>query len=100
MAPRRVSASGGQCFVGAEQFDVLWSNRKIAGAAQRRTKQGLLIQGSIQPPAGIARKDWEKAFLEVARVGWEALTLDADVEQRVKTLAESKYSQPSYNQRR
>src|SRR5215211_655886 len=45
----------GQCFAGAEQFDVLLRDRKIAGAAQRRTRGGLLIQGSVQPPAGEAR---------------------------------------------
>jgi len=40
----------GQCFVGYEKFDVLWQGKKIAGAAQRRNKLGLLIQGSVQPP--------------------------------------------------
>ena len=42
----------GRCFVGAEKFDVLADGRKIAGAAQKRNKRGLLIQGSIQPRAG------------------------------------------------
>jgi len=40
----------GQCFVGMEQFDILWQGKKIAGAAQRRNRLGLLIQGSVQPP--------------------------------------------------
>jgi lipoyl(octanoyl) transferase len=40
----------GLCFVGAERNDLLWHGRKIAGAAQRRNRSGLLIQGSIQPP--------------------------------------------------
>lgn len=39
----------GQCFAGHEKSDLLWHGRKIAGAAQRRTKTGLLIQGSVQP---------------------------------------------------
>src|SRR5690242_15019122 len=38
----------GQCFLGYEQYDVLWNGQKIAGAAQRRTRSGLLIQGSVQ----------------------------------------------------
>jgi len=38
------------CFAGYEKFDVLWHGKKIAGAAQRRNKLGLLIQGSVQPP--------------------------------------------------
>jgi lipoate-protein ligase A len=39
----------GQCFAGYERFDLLWRGRKIAGAAQRRTRDGLLIQGSVRP---------------------------------------------------
>jgi lipoate-protein ligase A len=97
---RSPRASPGQCFVGAEQFDVLLSDQKIAGAAQRRTKQGLLIQGSIQPPPKIGRAAWEEAFLNVAGVTWEPLTLSDDFEQRVHALAAAKYSQASYNQRR
>jgi len=34
----------GQCFVGHEKYDLLWRGKKIAGAAQRRNKPGLLIQ--------------------------------------------------------
>ncbi len=37
------------CFDNASQHDVLAAGRKIAGAAQRRTRAGLLHQGSIQP---------------------------------------------------
>ncbi|HZI33588.1 MAG TPA: hypothetical protein VFF11_14705, partial [Candidatus Binatia bacterium] len=57
----------GQCFVGHEKFDLLWHGKKIAGAAQRRNKLGLLIQGSVQPPpVPISRADWEKAMCHVA----------------------------------
>lgn len=56
-------AAPGQCFVGWEKFDVLWQGRKIAGAAQRRNKLGLLIQGSVQPPpVGLRRDEWEAAM--------------------------------------
>lgn len=36
------------CFENAAQYDILSRGRKIAGAAQRRTRFGLLHQGSIQ----------------------------------------------------
>lgn len=36
------------CFANAVRADVLLNGRKIAGAAQRRTRRGLLQQGSIQ----------------------------------------------------
>jgi lipoate-protein ligase A len=58
----------GRCFVGAEKFDVLAGGKKIAGAAQKRNKLGLLVQGSIQPPNDgriYKRAAWEAAFLEI-----------------------------------
>lgn len=94
----------GQCFIGAEQFDVLWQGRKIAGAAQRRTRDGLLIQGSIQPPAGSSRCEFEKAFCDAARllwdVEWRALEADAVLTDRVAELVREKYSRKDYNERR
>jgi lipoate-protein ligase A len=38
------------CFQNAVQHDIVLGTEKIAGAAQRRTKSGLLHQGSIQIP--------------------------------------------------
>lgn len=95
----------GQCFVGAEKSDVLWHGRKVAGAAQRRTKSGLLVQGSVQPPPiKLARADWESAMREVARrqfgVTWIELKVEAKLEMAAAALAEQKYSQVSYNQKR
>src|ERR1019366_1216223 len=52
LAPCCQKSLPGQCFVGHEKFDLLWHGKKIAGAAQRRNKLGLLIQGSVQPPPG------------------------------------------------
>jgi hypothetical protein len=38
------------CFANAVVADVLLGENKVAGAAQRRTRAGLLQQGSIQVP--------------------------------------------------
>src|SRR3984957_10413544 len=58
-------SAAGECFVGYEKSDVLRQGRKIAGAAQRRNKLGLLIQGSIQASlVSLSRTDWEKAMCE------------------------------------
>ena len=38
----------GICFESAAEFDLLARGRKVAGAALRRTRHGLLLQGSIQ----------------------------------------------------
>ena len=99
----RHSAKG--CFVGYEKNDVLWQGRKIAGAAQRRNKLGLLIQGSVQPPPpSPARVDWQKAFCDVASfkvdVNLILFVPDSELRERVKRLAAQKYSQPAYNRKR
>lgn len=94
-----------QCFIGAEQFDLLWQGRKIAGAAQRRTRQGLLIQGSIQPPpTSLAKADWQKAFCDVGSSQWDAewtpLEISPTLEERIKQTAREKYARAEYNERR
>jgi lipoate-protein ligase A len=105
LAPCAKKDVPGQCFIGAEKSDVLWHGRKIAGAAQRRTHQGLLIQGSVQPPPiGLSRDAWEKAMCLVASeqlgVEWSALKINPALEELVNGLVKTKYSQASFNQRR
>lgn len=95
----------GRCFAGAEQFDLLWHGKKIAGAAQRRNRFGLLIQASIQPPPiNLARSDWQTAMAEAAttnwNVEWTTLEPDSTLTERVAELANLKYSRPVYNVRR
>jgi lipoate-protein ligase A len=98
-------AQPGQCFAGHEKFDVLWHGQKIAGAAQRRTRTGLLIQGSVQPPPiKLDRADWERAMCDAAAedhgVCWSEFVADAALNRRVVELAETVYSQASHNERR
>ena len=95
----------GQCFAGAQQHDVLWQGRKLAGAAQRRTRQGLLIQGSVQPPPiGLAKADWQKAMCDVAfekwQVNWSAFEPDTPLNRRAEELARRKYALAEHNQGR
>lgn len=49
------------CFTRPELYDVVHpeTEAKIAGAAQKRTKEGLLFQGSIWRPAAPAVRDWD-----------------------------------------
>ena len=56
----------GVCFQRAEIFDVVneRTGEKIAGAAQKRNKQGLLFQGSIWRPATGGSPGWDKFFEE------------------------------------
>ena len=41
-------SGGNNCFANPVRADVMINGRKIAGAAQRRTRRGLLQQGSVQ----------------------------------------------------
>jgi lipoate-protein ligase A len=97
------SATG--CFVGHEKSDLLWLGKKIAGAAQRRNQLGLLIQGSVQPPAeSILRADWEKAMGNAGRdafgLAWSDFAPDPALRARAESLARQKYSQLEFITRR
>jgi lipoate-protein ligase A len=105
LAPVARREAPGQCFVGAEQSDLLWHGRKIAGAAQRRNRFGLLIQGSVQPPpVRTAKVDWQSALCEAAaaqwQVQWQPLEPRTDLLDRVQELLSAKYGLPEYHQRR
>ncbi len=105
LSPCCVKEIPGQCFIGAEKHDLLWHGRKIAGAAQRRNKLGLLIQGSVQPPAiGLDRSAWQAAMVAVGReqFGTEGSprALEAVVEARADELVATKYGLDSYNRKR
>jgi lipoyl(octanoyl) transferase len=94
----------GICFQRAEVHDVIHAatGEKIAGAAQKRNKRGLLFQGSIwQPAAGVA-VDWEKFGEDFAAGLAAALGLAAERtpwpdlnEDEVSGLAE-KYASPEW----
>jgi len=104
LAHSKQSDGPGQCFVGAEQFDVLARGRKIAGAAQRRNGNGLLIQGSIQPPPGLDRDKFENSLCEAAvaqwAVAWQPFSISDPLRRRAMELSAIKYSRDSYTRRR
>ncbi len=98
---RTPNSKMGQCFAGYEKFDLLWHGKKIAGAAQRRNKLGLLIQGSVQPPpVSLARTDWQKAMSDVGHdelgIEWSAFEPDQTLSEWAESLARQKYSQPEF----
>jgi len=105
LAPGCLEELPGQCFAGHEKFDLLWRGKKIAGAAQRRRKEGLLIQGSVQPPPlCLSKTEWQEAFTEVARaeqgIQWAGFEPDGALAERARQLAAQKYSQTAYNEKR
>ncbi len=89
------------CFAGYEKFDLLWHEQKIAGAAQRRNKWGLLIQGSVQPPPiSLSPPDWQKAMSDVGHVELGAAWLDFEpdriLSERAESLVRQRYSQAEF----
>lgn len=95
----------GVCFQRAEIYDVVneSTGAKIAGAAQKRNKHGLLFQGSIWRPAtGEKPVDWDTFHTAFTTGLARALELDAEekpwpefVEDEVSGLAEQ-YSTPEW----
>ncbi|HSY17523.1 MAG TPA: hypothetical protein VK815_04275 [Candidatus Acidoferrales bacterium] len=105
LAPCCKKSLPGQCFVGHEKSDLLWHGQKIAGAAQRRNRLGLLIQGSIQPPAvSLVRAAFESSMCEVAKknfsMNWTVFLPDPEMRQHAEKLSAEKFSQTDYNQKR
>jgi lipoate-protein ligase A len=105
LAPHAKKTLPGQCFAGYEKFDLLWRGKKIAGAAQRRSKSGLLIQGSVQPPVvSIARVDWENAMRSAGEekfgIHFEKVAPEEKILSFAGELVRQKYSQEVYNRRR
>ena len=89
----------GQCFVGAEKCDLLFNGQKIAGAAQRRNRDGMLIQGSVQAKStGIDREAWEIAML--AESDWSEWQPAESFITEATALASSKYAAAAHNQKR
>ena len=96
----------GVCFQRAEIYDVVHegTGEKIAGAAQKRNKHGLLFQGSIWRPACGTPVDWDKFgddFVAqiTAALGGEATTTPWPefVEEELSALVEH-YSSPEWNE--
>lgn len=92
---------GGVCFQKAVEFDVIdHSGNKIAGAGQRRTKSGLLHQGSV---AGKCEQvdsiNRSKRLAEVLGETWEEVFLLPPAEVIDVKVAE-RYGKASWTERR
>ena len=85
-AAPRVSES---CFANAVRADVLRDGQKIAGAAQRRSRTGLLHQGSIQQRDLPER--FRRDFAQILCERYETTTLCSDLMERAAGIATTKY---------
>jgi lipoate-protein ligase A len=86
------------CFVNAVRADVISGDRKIAGAAHRRTRTGLLHQGSIQQPDLPDR--FRNDFALMLCAGFERKTISPPILERATAICESKYATVGWLKRR
>ena len=86
------------CFANPVRADVLSNGRKIAGAAQRRTRRGLLQQGSVQDVD--LTNEFGNQFASELCSNCYHKTLDERLIARAHEIAEQKYGAASWLQRR
>jgi lipoyl(octanoyl) transferase len=90
--------AGYSCFANPMRADVMIDGRKIAGAAQRRTRRGLLQQGSIQ---GIAfENSLSEQFAQALSTNRCERKLDEKISNRARELAEQRYGAESWLRKR
>ena len=93
-----VSASGYNCFANPVRADIMINGRKIAGAAQRRTRRGLLQQGSIQ---GITTNtDLAEKFAQALSANCNDFEVSERIFQRAQEIAQQKYGTESWLRKR
>jgi len=93
-----VSASGYNCFANPVRADVMMEGSKIAGAAQRRTRRGLLQQGSIQ---GFAiNRDLAQKFARALSADCSQFEINEEILLRARGLAQQKYGAESWLKKR
>jgi lipoate-protein ligase A len=89
---------GYNCFANPVRADVMMDGRKIAGAAQRRTRRGLLQQGSIQ---GITMKtDLAQKFAQALSANCSEFKITKAILKQAQEVAQQKYGTESWLRKR
>jgi len=88
VAPSSAEESSGACFAAHVRYDIVAGNVKLAGAAQRRTRWGLLHQGSILLPGKTATADLAGTFAREI----QHTDIATEVLQTAQQIAEQKYA--------
>ena len=93
-----ISVPGNNCFANPVCADVMVDGRKVAGAAQRRTRRGLLQQGSIQ--GVVVTTDFAQRFAHTLSANSSQFELNQEVLRRAREVAEQKYGTESWQRMR
>ena len=91
-----------QCFVTPTRYDVLCGGKKYAGAAQRRTRDGILHQGSIDLKASggdsaILTEKLVKALEKQFEIGFIEFNVSKEFLRDAEILSGIKYSTEQWN---
>jgi lipoate-protein ligase A len=93
-----INAPGYNCFANPVRADVMINGRKVAGAAQRRTRRGLLHQGSIQGTR--VNTDLAQKFARALSATCTEFELNEQISERAQELAQQKYGADSWQRKR
>jgi lipoate-protein ligase A len=92
------------CFAKPVRFDIVAAQRKLSGAAQRRTREGLLHQGSILLPDPARNADLRHAFAQAFAARLELAispdNLTAAETARAVDLERDRYATDAWNRMR
>jgi lipoate-protein ligase A len=97
LTPEAAEKRSQACFENPARHDLLHHGQKVAGAAQRRTRFGLLHQGSVQGitlPPGFAER-----FAAVLAPWSRPFSLSAQDLEKAGELAAAKYGTQAWNRR-
>jgi lipoate-protein ligase A len=91
-----------QCFITPTRYDVIGDGKKYAGSAQRRTRNGILHQGSISQSAAnndnnLLTKQLVNGFEQELKVKFSPYKVRPDFLAEAQVLADNKYSSEAWN---
>ena len=86
------------CFANPVRADVMMDGRKIAGAAQRRNRRGLLQQGSIQ--GFTMNTDLAQRFAQALSANWSEFEITKAILKQAQEVAQQKYGTESWLHKR
>jgi len=104
LTPTASAAESEACFAKPVRFDIVAADAKLSGAAQRRTREGLLHQGSILLPDSARNADLRRGFAQAFAARLELAMkpgeLTPEEEVRAGALERDRYMTEAWNKSR
>ena len=104
--PASVDRSTMVCFQSPTRYDVMLKGRKVAGSAQRRTRDGILHQGSLHfgGPLPVPREDLSRrlcgGFRSTLRAELAEFAPTPELLELARKLADSRYATDAWTRKR